>query len=225
MKQDNKRTYLNTKQWNYLTKVKKMGPYTGCYGISLDSCRPTEWCFKHCYVRKNNKYELLNVKTALERRTLELLNPYFAENLIIEVNKRPSIKYIRFFLSGDIPEKPKSVFPEKFFNDFHYIADNLPNIPIRFTTRKTHIFPDEIRELHFGHANISISQSLDPQLPEPYFKDMPWTAPEDLPYVLEHMKDKNVHFCINDCPTCGYKCWPDPKSSAKKVFGNYWKIL
>lgn len=161
---------------------------------ALKTCTPSVWCAHHCYATKR-RYVWSNVVKAYQWRYQQSLRSDFIERMIKEIQRRSFITMVRPHISGDF-------YSEKYVRKWAEIADRLPQIAFRVTTKRQDFLPLMYR---IFPSNIILRESIDNSR-QPLLKDL-----VALHAVAGTLGSENYFKCINNCEKCKFQCWINSK--------------
>ena len=141
-------------------------------------------------------FQWSTVKQTLYRRYRASKGTTFIQRMIGEINKK-GWKYFRIHAAGDF-------YSKEYVNRWITIVKGCPNTIFRTTTRR--------RDLRASLSKLNalpngiVRESLDTEISKPTM-GLSFAAINSITNL-----PNNTLYCINDCDTCGHKCWKTRKS-------------
>lgn len=164
----------------------KMGPLVGIWNLPpIRTCRPSPWCRANCYALRNN-FLLPSVLESLRWRLEQSQRGDFVGRMIQETGR---FKLFRIHSAGDF-------YSVKYVEAWMEIIAGCPKTKFRTTTRRTDL-TKPLQRLHLL-PNMIVRESLDHSKPT---MNLPVAA------LTGTQMARGALRCINDCVTCGYRCW------------------
>jgi len=154
----------------------------------LKTCKPTQWCRKHCYANKG-RFGFKQVKQSLEWKLEESKKDNFVEQINLQL-KRSKKKLVRIHASGDF-------YSNEYVNRWIEIAKANPD-KIFVTYTKRDDLQGVLKELE-SLPNVKLFGSIDETKIKTPFKK--FAAIEGTPVT------DSYRTCDGGCEKCKYKCW------------------
>lgn len=166
-----------------------MPPSVGIWNLpAVITCTPSQWCMDHCYAKKG-RFIWTNVADALMWRYLESKKVEFVQNMVEELHRRQTIRFVRIHISGDF-------YSKEYVRKWASIARHFPDIIFRTNTRRQDLLPHMIKIMP---ENVVIRESIDNTrrplgvVPVAAIKGTPGSG--------------RYFVCKDNCAECGFHCW------------------
>lgn len=169
-----------------------MPRYVGIFNLpALSTCRPSEWCKKHCYANKG-RFRFSNVRKAHGLRLTASLRDDFVSRRIAEIKKK-HYTYIRIHISGDF-------YSEAYVDKWAAIARAFPDIIFRTNTKRTD-FMKHMKKVF--PENLIVRESTDTT--RKHREIFPQAA------IIGTPGSEDFFTCNDECEACNFHCWHNPE--------------